>query len=73
MHLKSSLLFFSKEKKKFIHKHTRRQTLLQLIRFIRVLQHQRVQEPMTSDFKFDLLAFFIAFYPRRYLIGFKNQ
>jgi hypothetical protein len=34
--------------------HTRRQALLQLIRLIRVLQHERIQEPVTSDLKFDV-------------------
>ena len=35
---------------------TRRQTLLQLIRLFRILQHQRVHEPRASDFEFDLVG-----------------
>ena len=43
-------------------RHTRRQTLLQLIRLIRILQYQGVQEAMASDLELDLLGFAIAFY-----------
>jgi hypothetical protein len=34
--------------------HTRRQTLLQLICLIRILQHERIQEPVTPDLEFDV-------------------
>ena len=47
-------------------KRTRRQTLLQLIRLIRILQNERVQEAVTADFELDLLGFPIAFYARSY-------
>ena len=45
---------------------TWRQTLLQLIRLIRILQDQRVQEAVTSDFKLDLLGFPVTFYASSY-------
>ena len=45
---------------------TWRQTLLQLIRLIGILQDQRVQEAVTSDFKLDLLGFPITFYASSY-------
>lgn len=42
-------------------KHTRRKALLQLIRLIQILEHEGIQEAMTSDFEFDLLRFAISF------------
>ena len=44
---------------------TRRQTLLQLIRLIRILEHERVQISTTSNFELDLLWFAISLYARR--------
>lgn len=44
--------------------HTRRQTLLQLIRLVRILQNERVQEAVASDLELDLLRFAVAFYAR---------
>lgn len=37
------------------HIHIRRQTLLQFVRLVRILQHQRIQESVTSDLEFVLL------------------
>ena len=39
----------------FRHIHIRRQTLLQLVRLVRILQHQGVQKSVTSDLEFVLL------------------
>jgi len=44
--------------------HTRRQTLLQLIRLVRILEDERVQEAVASDLELDLLRFAVAFYAR---------
>jgi hypothetical protein len=46
--------------------HTRRQTLLQLLGFVRILQDEGVEESMASDFELDLLRGLIFFYARRY-------
>ena len=35
---------------------TRRQALLEFIGFVRILQHQRVQEALASDLEFDVLG-----------------
>lgn len=62
------LHIYEKEKKRMIREgqqRTRRQTLLQLIRLIQILEHERIQESMTSHFKLDLLGFAISFDPRR--------
>ena len=40
--------------------HTRRQTLLQLIRLLAIFQHQRVQEACASDFELDLVGLLVA-------------
>lgn len=50
---------------KILKKHTRRKTLLQLIRLIQILEHEGIQEAMTSDFEFNLLGFAISFDARR--------
>ena len=44
---------------------TRRQTLLQLIRLFRIFEDERIEESMTSDFEFDLVGRFVAFYAAR--------
>lgn len=42
---------------------TRRQALLQLLRLVRILQHQRVQQPMASDLELDLRRLLVALDP----------
>ena len=46
--------------------HTRRQTLLQLIRLVAILEHERVQLAPTPDFEFDLCGLAVAFDTRSY-------
>jgi hypothetical protein len=41
-------------RKALAEKRTRRKTLLQFVRFIRILQHERVQEPIAPDLEFDV-------------------